>query len=267
MDQNVTNHSDVSEVKKWNWGAFFLGPIWAIGNRVWIGLLALIPIFGIIMNIILGAKGSEWAWKAKSWKSVDHFKSVQRKWAWWGLGVFVLFVIFGLAFGGGDTSNNQPVADKPAVSSPAPAKKPEQPKVAKIGQWVKAGKLEYRVDSVEEKSELKNIMGSKKPSAGNFAILKVSVRNNDKESRVIDSSMMVLKDAQNRSFEPDTDAILYVVDGNDESSFLNEVPPTGTKQITLVYDIRGDVKNYTFHAQSGFGWADTGSAAAISLAK
>ncbi|MBA4544624.1 DUF4352 domain-containing protein [Thermoactinomyces daqus] len=230
-------------------------------------MLAFVPIFGFIMNVILGAKGSEWAWKAKSWKSVDHFKSVQRKWAWWGFGVFVLFVIFGFAFGGGDTSNNQPVADKPPVSSPAPAKKPEQPKVAKIGQWVKAGKLEYRVDSVEEKDQLKNIMGSKKPSAGNFAILKVSVKNNDKESRVIDSSMTVLKDKQNRSFEPDTDAILYVMDSSDESSFLNEIPPTVEKQITLVYDIRGDAKNYTFHAQSGFGWADTDGSAVISLSE
>lgn len=189
---------------------------------------------------------------------------LQKRWQW-ALVWIVSGVIAGTISGLSSPTQTEQAA-KPVVKT-EDSKPAEKPKVAKIGDWVKAGKLEYRVDSVEEKDQLKNIMGSKKPSAGNFAILKVSVRNNDKESRVIDSSMTVLKDAQNRSFEPDTDAILYVVDGNDESSFLNEVPPTGTKQITLVYDIRGDVKNYTFHAQSGFGWADTGSAAAISLAK
>ena len=51
------------EVKRWNWGAFFLNWIWAIGNEVWIGLLALIPYVNIVMVFVLGAKGSEWAWK------------------------------------------------------------------------------------------------------------------------------------------------------------------------------------------------------------
>ena len=30
-------------VAGWSWGAFLLNWIWAIGNRTWIGLLALVP--------------------------------------------------------------------------------------------------------------------------------------------------------------------------------------------------------------------------------
>ena len=52
-----------AEITGWNWGAFLLNWIWAIGNRVWIGLLGL--VFGIIMAIILGAKGNEWAWQSR----------------------------------------------------------------------------------------------------------------------------------------------------------------------------------------------------------
>lgn len=81
-------------IKGWSWGAFLLNWIWAIGNRTWIGLLALIPYVGFIMVIILGIKGREWAWKNKQWDSVEHFNEVQRKWSIWG-GIItgVVFVV------------------------------------------------------------------------------------------------------------------------------------------------------------------------------
>ncbi len=82
------------EIRKWNWGAFLLGVIWGVGNRTYIAFLAVIPLFGFIMMFILALKGSEWAWRNKKWESVEHFKRVQRKWAWWGFGVqIVLFIL------------------------------------------------------------------------------------------------------------------------------------------------------------------------------
>ena len=103
--------SDVpDEIKGWNWGAFFLGWIWGIGNKVWIALLTLlllvsfIPItyimfdviempygtegptlilygsFYFIVSIVLGIKGNEWAWTNKKWDSIEHFKRTQRTW-------------------------------------------------------------------------------------------------------------------------------------------------------------------------------------------
>ncbi len=74
-------------VKGWSWGAFLLGWIWAIGNRTWIGLLALVPGVGFIMRIVLGFKGREWAWQNKSWDNFEHFQRVQRKWSVWGAGI------------------------------------------------------------------------------------------------------------------------------------------------------------------------------------
>jgi hypothetical protein len=81
------------EIKGWNWGAFLLSWIWAIGNNVWIGLLVFIPYLGFIMVIVLGVKGSEWAWSSKNWDSIDHFLSVQKKWATWGFILAVLWLI------------------------------------------------------------------------------------------------------------------------------------------------------------------------------
>jgi len=81
------------EIKGWNWGAFFLNFIWAIGNRTWIGLLTLLPFVCYVMPLVLGFKGNEWAWKNKRWESIDHFKRVQRKWSIWGVGLLLIAII------------------------------------------------------------------------------------------------------------------------------------------------------------------------------
>ena len=110
-DQGITS-TIPPEIKGWNWGAFLLNFIWAIGNRTWIGLLSLAPYVGIVMAIVLGFKGNEWAWKNKRWKSIDHFKRVQRIWSILGAGLFLsaitfLFVLFMLAFQTGEPETGE----------------------------------------------------------------------------------------------------------------------------------------------------------------
>ena len=87
------------EIKGWNWAAFLFTWIWGIGNSVWISLLALVPYVGFIMHFILGAKGNEWAWRAKKWESVEHFKKTQGKWKKWALGFLLVYLgLFVLVF-------------------------------------------------------------------------------------------------------------------------------------------------------------------------
>ncbi|HAZ46301.1 MAG TPA: serine/threonine protein kinase, partial [Cyanobacteria bacterium UBA11371] len=73
------------EIKGWNWGAFLMPWLWPFTNKVWIGLLCLMPYVGWIMGFVLGAKGNEWAWKSRKWRSIDQFKAHQRGWAIAGL--------------------------------------------------------------------------------------------------------------------------------------------------------------------------------------
>lgn len=84
------------EIKGWNWGAFFLTWIWGIGNRVWLALIALapIPLAGLVMMVILGIKGNEWAWQSKRWESIEHFRRRQRVWMYWGLAAFLAPFVF-----------------------------------------------------------------------------------------------------------------------------------------------------------------------------
>lgn len=81
------------ELKGFNWGALILSWIWGIGNRVWISLLALLPGANLVMAIILGIMGNELAWKAKQWDSIEHFKTVQRKWKIAGIIYFVVMMV------------------------------------------------------------------------------------------------------------------------------------------------------------------------------
>lgn len=82
-------------IKGWSWGAFCLSFVWALGNRTWIGLLALVPYVGFLMAFVLGFKGREWAWQNKQWESVEQFNEVQKKWSFWGVIVFAVVFVLG----------------------------------------------------------------------------------------------------------------------------------------------------------------------------
>ena len=85
-------------VTGWSWGAFLLNWIWAIFNRTWIGLLALIPYVGVVVAIVLGLKGREWAWRNKHWDSVEDFQRVQRLWNAWGVIITLVFLAISIVY-------------------------------------------------------------------------------------------------------------------------------------------------------------------------
>jgi hypothetical protein len=87
-----------AEIQGLNWGAFLLNWIWGIFNGTMLALLCLIPFLNLIMAIVLLVKGNEWAWQNKRWDSVEHFKSVQRKWAIWGVGLLVAGILLSCVF-------------------------------------------------------------------------------------------------------------------------------------------------------------------------
>ncbi len=85
----------------WNWGAFLLTWIWGVGNRVWIALIALIPVVHLVMAVILAIKGDEWAWRKNRCFSPAEFKKIQKNWAIWGaitIPVYILLIIAAIYF-------------------------------------------------------------------------------------------------------------------------------------------------------------------------
>jgi len=112
--ENGPNQSNLvavpADITRWNWGAVLLGGVWGVGNNTYVSLLAYVPlpleilqllgynvpsallgfllIAQIVMLILLGLRGSRWAWRNREWASVEQFKRIQRYWAIGG--VFVL---------------------------------------------------------------------------------------------------------------------------------------------------------------------------------
>lgn len=76
----------------WNWGAFLLNWIWAIAHAVWIGLIGILPCASLIMAIVLGIKGNEWAWQNRRFASVQEYMEVQKAWRKWGVIVLLISV-------------------------------------------------------------------------------------------------------------------------------------------------------------------------------
>jgi hypothetical protein len=114
----------------WNWGAFYFQWIWGLNHRTYITLItlgiavlsgaisaatagrsspvnvsvasplsSLLGLINLGCAIWFGLKGNEWGWQNRRFESVEHFRTVQRTWAWWALGVFVATLILcGLFF-------------------------------------------------------------------------------------------------------------------------------------------------------------------------
>ncbi len=105
-----------SELKGFNWGAFFLTFFWGIYHRAYWTLAApiyhllcynLLPIFGVphegvpllhlrysiigfsvgvvAMKVVFGFKGNEWAWRSGQYIHAQHFRTMQRVWTIVGL--------------------------------------------------------------------------------------------------------------------------------------------------------------------------------------
>lgn len=69
-----------SEVRRWNWAAFFLHVFWGVAHRCYFSLLVFVPFVGLFVPFVLGAKGNAWAWRKGHWNSSEQFLAAQRRW-------------------------------------------------------------------------------------------------------------------------------------------------------------------------------------------
>jgi serine/threonine-protein kinase len=127
------------DVPGWNWGAFCLPGFWCFNNQVWVGLIAWTFLFTgglgwLVMGAILGTKGNEWAWKSRSWRSLEAFKANQRAWAiggaatWGGLvALIVILAAIGSQIEPDTASNQVPETDGNEAIEPPPPPNPTPP--------------------------------------------------------------------------------------------------------------------------------------------
>ena len=78
--------------RRWNWGAFLMGPVWGVANRTYLPLISLIPVVSFVWMFVCGRYGSEWAWRSNHYGAGDEvvFQAVQDSWR---RGAFFLTVL------------------------------------------------------------------------------------------------------------------------------------------------------------------------------
>lgn len=80
------------EIKGWNWGALMFNILWGIGNKTYLPLLCLIPIFNLVWIFVCGFKGNTWAWQKGDYQDVETFLAVQKTWNRAGIVYFIISI-------------------------------------------------------------------------------------------------------------------------------------------------------------------------------
>ncbi len=86
VDLETKDVGDKTKLDKWSWGAFTLGPLWTLANKLelWT-VIFFIPFLNILLLFYLGFKGNRLAYEKSNIDSVDDFMSIQKHWDIWGI--------------------------------------------------------------------------------------------------------------------------------------------------------------------------------------
>ncbi|MGV2927175.1 DUF4352 domain-containing protein [Macrococcus capreoli] len=152
------------------------------------------------------------------------------------LGLVLLMMIIGAcaaAMGGGDSSNKQDGKETASTS------KEESKKAHKIGETVKVGKMEYKVNGV---STATSVGPSALPAKAKdtFVVVDIEVKNNGDKAITVDSSLFKLK-TKGKTLEADSAGSMSANQGEDgsieNSFFLEQLNPDSTTKGKVVYDV------------------------------
>lgn len=197
-------------------------------------------------------------------------KPIWKRWWFWVLAVIVIGAIG--ANSGENTSTETTTApaqeqqkeqNSGGQQEAKKEEKKEQVKVYKVGDVVPVEKFEYKVNSIKTAKKIGNEFMNKTTN-GQFLIINVTIKNNDKEARIIDTSLFKIIDSQGREFEPLADGDVYV--NENTSFFLEEVNPNLSRTGNIVFEMPKDAKGLKLEVNSGVGLA-AGVTALIDLGK
>ncbi|MDC3417510.1 DUF4352 domain-containing protein [Aquibacillus salsiterrae] len=191
-------------------------------------------------------------------------KPFYKKWWVWVLAIIIVAAIAG----GGGEDTAEPASTEPAnteTSSNDTAKednkeepkeepKEEEKKAFGLGQEVAVENLTYIVNGVEEQTEIKREYMDNITTSGKFLIIDLTIKNNDKEARFIDSEMFRLVDADGTEFSSNTEADMYINNG-DLGFFMQEINPKMDMTGKVAFEVPADATDLQLQVSSGFGWS------------
>lgn len=162
------------------------------------------------------------------------------------IAIIILFAFFGSKKGDENTQS----------SNSSTTKQEQQQTSFQMNQEAINGDLAFTVTKMTDAKSLGNSY-TKKDAQGVFKIITIKVENKGKETKTIDSSMLKLKDAQDRTFERSSDGqIAKGMAQGQVDLFLQQVQPSLSVTGEIVFDIPADATGLILEAKgSMFGKA------------
>lgn len=169
-------------------------------------------------------------------------KPFYKKWWVWVIAIIIIGAVASNGESGG--SGSKDATSKPASTSEKGEKKTET-KVYKIGDLVKVGDMQYKINS---KTTADQVGPSALPTnaSGKFVVIDVTLKNNGDKAVTVDSSFFKLKRG-GKTYEADSEASMSAnqkEDGNiDNSFFLQQVNPDSEITGKVVFDVSPEIAN------------------------
>lgn len=144
------------------------------------------------------------------------------------IALLIIGLVINLASGGEDSKSNN--------GSNKVTKQEKTEKVAKIGDTLKVGGVEFKVNGVSTSKNVGGQLGVN--SKGTFLIVDVTVTNKGSKAITVDSTFFKLV-AGSKEYEADSAAGVYANESRD--FFLQQVNPDVTTTGKVVFDVTDDV--------------------------
>lgn len=171
-------------------------------------------------------------------------KPFYKKWWVWLIAIIIIAAIASNGGSGGSKDATSKPASTADHSSNNNEKKAET-KEYKIGDLVKVGDMQYKINS---KTTADQVGPSALPTnaSGKFVVVDVTLKNNGDKAVTVDSSFFKLKRG-GKTYEADSEASMSAnqkEDGNiDNSFFAQEVNPDSEITGKVVFDVSPEVAN------------------------
>lgn len=172
------------------------------------------------------------------------------------LGLLLLMLLIGAcaaAMGGGDDKKD--TANDTSKENTT-ATKEEKKKAYKIGDTVKVGKMQYKVNSVSTATAV-GADGFGEKAKGTYQIVDITVKNNGDDAIIVDSELFKLK-VDNKTLSADSGASITANDVNN-SFFLEELNPDSELTGKVVFDVSNSLidKDKQLEVATGFFGTET----------
>lgn len=171
------------------------------------------------------------------------------------LGLLLLILLIGAcaaAMGGNDDTKKEDAT----TSTTTKEDKKETKKAYKIGDTVKVGKMQYKVNGVSTATAV-GADGFGEKAKGTYQIVDITVKNNGDDSIIVDTELFKLK-VGNKTLSADGGASVTANDVNN-SFFLEELNPDSELTGKVVFDVSNALidKDKQLEVATGFFGTET----------